>query len=79
NDNSISFTNQNEAKCIKLFEKEEKIEMLFINDLHPHQSLDIDIKTYVVPVKNKYNSRFRFQNCEDLDAKLLKFFNINKK
>ena len=30
NNHSISFTNQNEAKCIKLVEKDEKVEMLFI-------------------------------------------------
>ena len=30
NSHSISFTNQNEPKCIKLVEKDEKIEMLFI-------------------------------------------------
>jgi hypothetical protein len=30
NDHSISFKNQNEAKCIKLVKKEEKIDMLFI-------------------------------------------------
>lgn len=30
NDHSISFTNQNEAKSIKLVEKEGKIDILFI-------------------------------------------------